>query len=332
MANKKTEINTLTKAATWGDEFSSSDDTVSFAEDPVVGDGLEDNVFYAEDQDGATIGEFVEELLEGEGGIDEMEEVLDSIEEDLEELDADFGGELLAGSEFREGDFDDDDSTADTDYANDGDLSKFMDYVSESYPSKIPQHDGSSVLGCERAVSFLDRLNSEISRAIRDDSDSVIDIGSLEGVRLNIMKDIIVLKNHVGKLKKKFKDQHKKDASSAGEPPPSWTTKTGDEVEYNELKKEATTPRNMVIAISPFERAITGMMINAHVSGGNDMEEVYGFLSKKYDISPREELSIMQVLADSGFHIFKDRGTYAGKGSDKETGNRGVDFIKNYFA
>jgi hypothetical protein len=89
----------------------------------------------------------------------------------------------------------------------------------------------------------------------------------------------------------------------------------------------------MVIAVTAFERAISGIMINAHVSAGNDMEEVYGFLNKKYDITPREELSIMQVVADSGYHIFKDRGTYcSGDSKEKDTNNRGVDFIKNYFA
>lgn len=328
MANKNTDVNKLTKKAVGGIFGKSMSDS---AADPMATEGFEDNVFYAEDQDGTTFGEYVEELLEGEGGIDEMQEVLEAIEGDLGDLEG-LEGEIIPGSEFRETDFDDEDDASEKDYENDGDLSKFMDYISNSYPANIPQHDGSSVLGCERAVSFLDRLNSQISRAIRDDSDSVIDIGALESVRLNIMKDILVLKNHVGKLKKKFKDQHRKDASVDENRVPSWIAKDGEEVEFNELKKEATTPNNMVIAISPFERAISGIMINAHVSSGNDMEEVYGFLSKKYDITPREELSIMQVLSDSGYHIFKDRGTYAGKGSDKESGNRGVDFVKNYFA
>ena len=75
-------------------------------------------------------------------------------------------------------------------------------------------------------------------------------------------------------------------------------------------------------------------MINAHVSGGHPIEDVYGFLAKKYSIDDREELAIMQLCMDSGFHMFKDRGTYApfDADSDKKEGKAGVDFLRNYFA
>ena len=66
------------------------------------------------------------------------------------------------------------------------------------------------------------------------------------------------------------------------------------------------------------------------------MEDVYGFLSNKYSIDDREELAIMQLCMDSGFHIFKDRGTYApfdcSDDPKKGAGKAGVDFMRNYFA
>jgi len=304
----------------------------------------DEGVFFEEElespESDVSVHEYVEEFIEGEGGIDDMQETLEYIEEDLEGMDEDHGEELLPGSFVSKSDADSEEEV-ETDYANDGDLSKFMDYVYQIYPANIPQHDGESISGCERAVSFLDKLNSEMSRAVRDDSDNSIDLSVLEDVRLNVMKDIMVLKNHLGKLKKKFKDSHKKNATediviskdAEENVVPAWISRSGAEVEYSELTKEASTPNNMVIAVTAFERAISGIMINAHVSAGNDMEEVYGFLNKKYDITPREELSIMQVVADSGYHIFKDRGTYGpGDSKEKDTNNRGVDFIKNYFA
>jgi hypothetical protein len=210
-------------------------------------------------------------------------------------------------------------------------LSKFLGHITEQYPANIPQHDGRSQLGCERAVSWLERLNGEISKNIRLDTDNSLDsdIHKLEEIRVNVMRDILVLKNHLAKLKKRFKEESKKSASLDIDGVPSWTSSGGDEVEYSDLKKEASTPRKMVIAVPPFQRAITGILINAHISGGHPMEDVYEFLSKKYSIEPREELAIMQVCMDSGFPIFKDRGTYSGGSKDS---NKAVDFIRNYFA
>jgi hypothetical protein len=313
------------------------DDEGVFFEEELTGTDKEPE---AELDSDISVHEYVEDFIEGEGGIDDMQDTLEYIEEDLLDVDEAHGDEPLPGSFMTESETEDGEEEVETDYANDGDLSKFMDYVYQVYPANIPQHDGDSMSGCERAVSFLDKLNSEMSRAVRDDSDSSIDLSMLEDVRLNVMKDIMVLKNHLGKLKKKFKDSHKKNATQdatikeAGRgKTPTWLSRSGEEIEYTELTKEASTPNNMVIAITAFERAISGIMINAHVSAGNDMEEVYEFLNKKYDITPREELSIMQVVADSGHHIFKDRGTYGhDESKSKDSNNRGVDFIKNYFA
>jgi hypothetical protein len=213
-----------------------------------------------------------------------------------------------------------------------------MDHISALYPAKIPRHDGTSTVGCERAISFLDRMNGDISRAIRDDHENVLDIEKLEEVRVNIMRDVLVLKDHLGKLKKNIKNTHNEGKQSlASTGVPDWESPSGKVVPYSELKegadisKQASTPNNIVIAVSPFERAISGMMINAHVSSGHPMEEVYASLKKKYDLTDREELSIMQLCMDSGFHIFKDRGSY----SEESAGDgekRGIDFVRNYFA
>ena len=104
---------------------------------------------------------------------------------------------------------------------------------------------------------------------------------------------------------------------------------------FSDMKKEATTPGIQVVA-TPFERAISGILINSVVSGGKPFEDVYDFLKEKYDLSDRDELSIMQLVMDSGYHIFKDRGAI-GDDSDSELGSggnpssHGVDYIKNYF-
>ncbi len=84
--------------------------------------------------------------------------------------------------------------------------------------------------------------------------------------------------------------------------------------------------------MTPFERAISGIIINSVISAGNPLEDVYKKLKKKYDITDREELAIMQLVTDMGFPIFKDRGTYSVKDGEEDDDAQGMDFMKNYFA
>ena len=86
------------------------------------------------------------------------------------------------------------------------------------------------------------------------------------------------------------------------------------------------------MVITPFERAISGILINAVISAGHPFEDVYDFLKEKYKLDEREELALMQMVMDAGFPIFKDRGSIGvSPEKGKETERHGVDFIKTYF-
>tara|TARA_Y100001970_G_C14159421_1_gene817604 strand:- start:117 stop:1136 length:1020 start_codon:yes stop_codon:yes gene_type:complete len=307
-----------------------------YAEDFLESPGGE--TVFEEDLKDVTLGEMLEPM---ETGLGELADQLEDAEKDVEDIISEYGEEeamsiLIPGSDLSSDDLKEDEEERETDYANDRDLTKFMAHVSDLYPAQIPRHDGTSTVGCERAISFLDRLNGDISRAIREDHDNVLDISKLEDVRVNIMRDVLVLKDHLGKLKKQIKDSHGNKESKASTVP-DWKSPSGRTISYaqlrekEDLEKKASTPNNIVIAVSPFERAISGMMINAHVSAGHPMEEVYASLKKKYDLTDREELSIMQLCMDSGFHIFKDRGAYSAEKTD-DNSKQGVDFVRNYFA
>jgi len=350
---------TIFKESSYSDAVSfAEDDHISFEEDGFegmsqeeifgagaasadVGTGDEGVTFFEEEIDDlkdATLEDIFEPFVDGEGSLGDLGERLEDLDEDVTQFVEEHGDtpliDLLPGADDYQPD---DEPEPETDYANDKDLSKFMSHVDELYPSQIPKHDGTSTVGCERAVSFLDRLNGDISRAIREDHDNVLDIAKLESVRVNIMRDVIVLKDHLGKLKKQIKDSHSQKDSKASSVP-NWKSPSGRSLSYKqlkdteELKKKAATPNNLVIAVSPFERAISGMMINAHVSAGHPMEDVYASLKKKYSLTDREELSIMQLCMDSGFHIFKDRGSYSPGPSKDDDNKRGVDFVRNYFS
>jgi len=219
------------------------------------------------------------------------------------------------------------------DWKEDRAVDKFMDHVKDSYPHKIPKHDGKSIVGAERAVKWLTNFGKEISEAVRKDDSGILDDSVLEEIRVSVMKDILLLKEHIKKLDKAFKGKLRKKAGLDGD-----IMKYAEEIElaYNyevngEIKKTAAHPKIQLV-VSPFERAVSGIIINSVISGGKPLEEVYDFLKEKYKLTDREELAVMQVIMDSGFPIFKDRGTFSSK-KDKDSGKmHGIEFIKNYFS
>jgi hypothetical protein len=307
------------------DELSEDPMVISFDEQDFEEDDHNDHaheVLVVVPEDGIT--EFQEEFSneeeedEHESSEDLMKQLLEELAETDETIDADKGFRLPGAANY----VDDEEENKEEeepeeevirDWINDRDPNSFMEYILGSYPDKIPAHDGRSTLGCERAILFLTKLNKEISEALRADNDDVLDLSSLENVRVNMVKDVVKLKEHIKKLNKRLKkselntDSLTKDAS---------------------LVKEATTPRFQLV-ITPWERAITGIIINSVVSAGKPLEDVYEFLKKKYKFTEREELSIQQLLMDMGQPIFKDRGTIGEK--DNDGSGDGIDFIKNYF-
>jgi len=264
-------------------------------------DALQDatNEFIDEAQE--EIGEYIEDQIEEHGRSATIEDL------------------ILPGSSSKMLTEEDVEPVKETDYENDGDLTKFLSWLGGAYPAGIPKHDGQSVLGCEKAVSYLDNLSRQILKNIKLDVDDVLDVPSLEKINNSILADIVKLKEHVKHLKRKMKEASLKD---------------------NEIVKIAATPNNVVISVTPFIRAICGILINSCVSAGKPFDEVYEYLKGKYEIKPREELEILQTLMDFGQPIFKDRGSMPipeSADNKKEVENMesalgGVDFVRNYFA
>lgn len=264
----------------------------------------------------------VESLLESTE--DYMSEFADDIDEFLEELEEEAGPDtkvkkLIPGTNIFEDEMEEEEENLDKDYENDGNLGVFLEYVNSQYPHNIPSHDGSSILGCERAITFLKKLSDEIRRNIRTDEDGDLEhqIDDLEKINTSILADIYTLNAHMKKLDKRLRDQTKKAS-----------------IPEQYMTKSASTPSNVVITVDPFIRAITGILVNSVVSAGKSFEEVYDYLCEKYEITEREELMILQVLMDMGQPIFKDRGSLKTQKdlSEKEKEMSGVDFLTTYFA
>lgn len=267
---------------------------------------------------------------------DEFQETEDELEGFFDDVEKEHGPkakmrDILPGSDIHISDEEEkDESLKETDYENDNDISKFHEYLARKYQD-IPKHDGESVAGCERAIVYLDKLDREISKNIREDEEHILDIDVMSEYQQMIMKDVVLLKDHIKKLKRKFKENAitEKKADSLNE---------DGIVKSSNLTKEAAATK-LYLTVDPFIRAICGILINSVVSAGKPFEKVYEYLVKKYEITAREELEILQVLMDMGQPIFKDRGSLdiPEDSENKEDLERleeelsGVDFITNYF-
>lgn len=230
----------------------------------------------------------------------------------------------------------------DTDWEQDQDHSKFLDYF-DTKVKNIPRHSGQTVLGCERAIAFLKSVLNELSKALRSDLEAKIDEQAAEDRYRDSQGMIERLEQQVKKLKGAGKTAEmdvrlisEGHCGTCNSTAPMWHDSTEEKVvclhceaSDGKLQKVATTPR-INVYVSPFERAVVGIMVNSVVSAGKNIEETYDMLKNKYNFTPREELAIQQLVADYGYPVYKDRARL-NESSDPAAGT-GVDWATNYHA
>lgn len=222
------------------------------------------------------------------------------------------------------------------DWENDGDHTKFISYITMKL-NDIPLHSGKTTVGCEKALAHLKRLDKELSRAIQSDEKNIIPEDMAEKLRDVIYDWVEKLEAARDKLMDKKYKKNKKNAFRVGkevvarindgediqyyvsvgnedeetllrvallEPTPEQVTKF---VKSQSLTKEAAGA-GVVMVEDPFLHSLTRLLIQAHITQGKDMEEVYAHLKDKYDLKPREELCVHELLHQRGFPLIKDLG------------------------
>ena len=264
--------------------------------------------------------------------------------------------DLVPGSEakFVEDKAEDKPVAPETDWAKDGDHSKFIAYITTKKNS-IPKHSGETVPGCERALHYLKSLNLEISKAMRTDLKGLIDEQQVDALRKEIESMVERLDKQINKLQsKKRKAEMEVRIISQGQcdkcncETPMWEDvankrlvclSCNNEIDAGSgcvgcdegLEKEANTAVvNMYI--TPFERAIISTVINSVVSGGKQINEVFERLNKKYAFTDREKLAFVSLLSDYGYPVFVDRGRVGDKNQDPSDSNESCDFLTQYYA
>lgn len=290
-------------------------------------------------------GDIVSEIREEESFEDESEPGrLAGLADDVE-IDEDEGGDKDEDKkkEVKEGEWD-------------GEPGTLLVFINDQM-GRIPRHRG-SMLGCQRAHSFLDGLLRLLSTGIRKDTKGEVDEGQAEGMRVKLLKDMAALDGRIKMLSdQKYagvemiemtKTANGNSCERCGAS--TWTNENGEEEclmcnaedelpgmdksgqrDKDETDKEASTniPR---LVVTPFVSAITDILINSKVSAGRDMEETFKKLAKKYKFTDREELEIVHILMNKGYPITPiDRGRI-GEGNYDQDSEDAIDWIPNYWA
>ncbi len=192
----------------------------------------------------------------------------------------------------------------------------FITWIKERF-ADIPKHSGYDTAGIERAVSYLDKLDAEISKAMRLDLDGELDSDRVEEVRSKIYDGIERLNARHDKVNKKTKKKKKKTASEEGE-----IVKEGQKI---------MGVSGVVITAPLMISSIVRICINGAVSAGHDIEDMFSKLSEKLDLTKREKFECMQLFADMGYPLRRDRGYLLDEDIDS-TSSDNFDWAANYQA
>ena len=193
----------------------------------------------------------------------------------------------------------------------------FVTWIKERIDG-VPRHSGMDTAGLERAISYLEKLDSEISKAMRLDLDGELDANKIEEVRSKIDDGLARLHDRLDKVKK-TKKNYKKKRSDA-------------ESETTGLVKEAqkiTGVKGVYVTVSLLISRIARVCINGMVSAGHDIEDLYNRQVKFYKLTDREQAEVMQLLSDMGYALRQDRG-FMPEDALEVSDSNGMDWASSY--
>jgi hypothetical protein len=196
-------------------------------------------------------------------------------------------------------------------------IGSFLEWLSDKLQS-VPKHSGRDSAGLERAMSYLENVDKEISKAVRSDLNGAIDISCVNDARTEVYDGLERLQKRLDQVNKhthpKKKNKKKADEEDSG------------------LVKEAqktTSVGGIVVTVPLLISSIARTCINSMVSAGKDIEDVFDKLAKEYELTSREELETIQLLSDMGYSLRFDRGHKRDEKVDY-TSTENFDFAANY--
>lgn len=192
----------------------------------------------------------------------------------------------------------------------------FMSWVKERF-SDVPRHSGKDSAGIERAISYLNKLNSEISACMKYDEDGDLNADHIEAARAKIEKGIDSLEKALKAISKSKKDKKK-------------TANLDDDSIVKEAQRIVGLQGNYInvpLLISSLAR----MCINGSISAGHSMEDNIHMVSDKFKLDEREKFSLAFLIQDMGFPVKADR-FFSDVMEKRDISEDGLDFAANYLS
>lgn len=175
----------------------------------------------------------------------------------------------------------------------------FLPWLQKMF-SNIPKHSGYDSTGLEKAISYFEVLDKEITKAMRTDYKNQIDSAQAEKAREQIENGLDRL---IDRLEKVRTEKFKKSKKSK-----SWAEETG----LIKNAQKATKITGITITVPLLISRIARVCINGMVSAGHDIEDMYHRQVEEYSLDKREQAELCQLLADMGYPMMQDRGYPAG--------------------
>jgi hypothetical protein len=225
----------------------------------------------------------------------------------------------------------------------------FVAWVKERLDS-IPKHSGYDSAGLERAMAYMEKLDNEISKAMRMDLDSELDANKVESVRSQLDEGLSRLQGRLDKVKdaKKSSRKKKKTAQDLSSDIQTVMTRWEDE-DINAYVADNTVPgeswdiekalvqianngeepgfeglglikqaqkimgvKGVMITVPIFISRIARVCVNGTVSAGHDIEDLFNRQVDRWKLNEREQAEVQQLLFDMGYPLRQDRGFMPG--------------------
>lgn len=205
------------------------------------------------------------------------------------------------------------------DWSARGGVPKFLSWLQEMIHA-VPRHSGRDTTGLERAISYFEVLDKEITKAMRLDFKEEIDSAKAEEARAQIEEGLERLVERLEKVKtSKYKRHAKKKKKSEAD---------------HALVKEAMKSTNVsgiVITVPIFISRLARVCINGMVSAGHDIEDTFHDQAKRWKLTDREQAELLQLLQDMGYmpSSSMDRGFKVDESRDP-TSSDNYDLMANF--
>jgi len=208
------------------------------------------------------------------------------------------------------------------DWSAANDSNGFVEWI-RSRLADVPKHSGSDSAGVERACAYMEKLDNEISKAMRVDLDGKLDANKVEKIRAELDDGLSRLHTRLEKIRSSKKSSKKRKKSAEY---------IVDEEGFVKEAQKITGVQGVYVMVPLLISSIGRSITNGVVSAGYDLERLAQDQIEKWKLTDREQLELRQYLFDSGMAIRMDMGVKPDEDVKPSDSQGHVNWMTNYYS